>query len=123
MTLFMGLMCAGAYAQMNTNVGFEDWSGTTPSGWGGSTTNGTFAKYTDGAYEGENALQLINTSNSHKRFSTAAVAVEDGKRYAVSFYAKGNGEVRVGLYDGTSGVTAYKYNNYFNINSITISII
>lgn len=122
MALFMGLMCAGAYAQVNTNVGFEDWSGTTPSGWGGSTTNGTFAKYTDGAYEGENALQLINTSNSHKRFSTAAVAVEDGKRYAVSFYAKGNGEVRVGLYDGTSGVTAYKYNNYFNINSNTYSL-
>lgn len=122
MILFMGLLCGNGFAQINTNGGFEDWNGTNPTGWHGSKTNATnaqFAKYTDAAYEGANALQLINTTNSHKRFTTTAINVEEGKRYAISFYAMGKGDLRFGIFDdrSTPNTNGYVYNNYFNIDN------
>ena len=122
MILFMGLLCGNGFAQINTNGGFEDWNGTNPTGWHGSKTNATnaqFAKYTDAAYEGANALQLINTTNSHRRFTTTTINVEEGKRYAISFYAMGKGDLRFGIFDGrsTPNTSGFVYNNYFNIDN------
>ncbi len=113
---FMGIIHGGVFAQVNTNGGFENWSDDAPTGWKGSATNAAasnFAKYTDDVYEGLNALQLINATATHKRFSTTSLSVQQARKYAVSFYAKGKGDVRVGL----NVASNWSYNNYFNIES------
>ena len=121
MTFCMMLFALVGFAQVNTNGGFESWSDTWPDGWHGNKTNITASNVvlvTSGAHSGNNACQLINTTTSLKRLSTQPISVSNGEQYVVSFWVKGTGDIRVGLYDNdpqSSG--GIHYLDYHNINS------
>ncbi|MBU8898345.1 invertase recombinase-like protein [Corallococcus sp. M34] len=78
------------------NGGFEIWPGALPAQWFGSTSNilsSDVQKVTTGAYEGVNAARLVNTSGTHRRFSTLAKSMQKG-RYTCSYQVRGSGEIR-----------------------------
>ena len=122
LTLCVMLFTAMGFAQVvNTNSGFESWTGTSPDGWYGSKSNiGTanVVQVTSGAHAGDYACQLINTASGHKRFSTQAIHVDNGTQYVISFWIKGKGDIRVAMYDGRQTGSGYSsYSAYHNINS------
>ena len=122
-TFCMMLFSIAGFAQVNTNGGFESWTGTTPDGWYGSKSNignANVVLVTTGAHSGNNACQLINSSNSHKRFTTQPVHVDNGVQYVISFWVKGTGEIRVAMYDGRETGSGYSsYSPYHVINGTT----
>ena len=127
LTLCVMLFTAMGFAQVvNTNSGFESWTGNSPDGWYGSKSNiGTanVVQVTSGAHSGDYACQLINTASSHKRFSTQAVHVDNGTQYVISFWAKGEGDIRVAMYDGRSTGSGYSsYSAYHSINSTSYQL-
>ena len=104
-------------AQTIVATSFESWTGTVPDGWSGSKT--TFA--TDSVQQatlnityGIYAVRLVNNTSSHKRFTTQPQTVVDGTAYNISWYMRGQGEVRTGLFDGRPGGTSgyATYNSY-----------
>ena len=127
LTLCVMLFTAMGFAQVvNTNSGFESWTGTSPDGWYGSKSNiGTanVLQVTSGAHSGNYACQLINTASSHKRFSTQAIHVDNGTQYVISFWVKGEGDIRVAMYDGRETGSGYSsYSAYHSINSTSYQL-
>lgn len=100
--------------------GFETWDdANTPTNWIGVATNITLTdvtQFTTSPFEGTYSMKINNDTSAHKRVSTKAVSVTAGTVYNISFYARGNGEVRTGFYDGASYGT---YNAYVVINGTT----
>ncbi|MBP8824306.1 MAG: carbohydrate binding domain-containing protein [Flavobacteriales bacterium] len=97
---------AGMASAQLFQSGLEDWTGTTPDGWMGSKSSIAATSVTqasDNVHGGTYAVRLDNASDSHKRFTTQPIAVTSGQNYEVSFWVRGSGEVRVGLYDGRPG--------------------
>ena len=92
------------------NWGFEEWSGALPAMWFGSKSNipsDGVQKETARAFEGVNAARLINTSATHRRFTTMEKSLPAG-RYACTFQARGTGEVRNAFFaDDYSSYSAY----------------
>ena len=116
-TCLMMLFSVMGFAQVNTNGGFESWTGTWPDGWHGSKTNITADKVvlvTTGAHSGNNACQLIVDTTKMYRFTMQPVSVNVGEQYIVSFWVKGQGEIRAGLYNGGN---TYNYLSYHEINN------
>ncbi|MEO8066117.1 MAG: T9SS type A sorting domain-containing protein [Flavobacteriales bacterium] len=118
-TLLLAAVAAALHTNAQTLVAtsFENWTGSVPDGWSGSKT--TFApdsvqqadvNITYGIY----AVRLVNNSTSHKRFTTQPQTVVDGTAYNISWYMRGQGEVRTGLFDGRPGGTSgyATYNSY-----------
>ncbi len=112
--LLVALLC-GAVSSWGTvnilqNGSFEDWSESSPVAWNGSSTNipaSGVSKSTD-AHTGTNALALIVTSSSHKRFSTQSYTLKKDIEYTFSYWVKGEGDVRNANYNGDySSYTAY----------------
>jgi hypothetical protein len=101
--------------------GFESWTSGIPDQWNGSQTNigsTNIIQVTSGAFEGNYAVLLVNTSTtSHKRFSTQPLTISQGQVFKISFYARGSGKVRVGLYDGNAAS-----NQYSSYTTLTDSI-
>ncbi len=122
-TLCLMLFSFAGFAQINTNGGFESWTGTSPDGWYGSKSNiGTanVVQVTSGAHSGDYACMLINAASGHKRFTTQPVHVDNGTQYVISFWVKGSGHIRVALYDGRTTGSGYSaYSAYDTINGIT----
>lgn len=107
--LLSTLAIAGMASAQVFQSGFEDWTGPTPDGWVGAKTNIDLAgvtQVTDNVHGGSSAVRLENTTSGHKRFSTQSIAVTNGQNFEVTFWVRGNGEVRVGLYDGRAGSSA-----------------
>jgi hypothetical protein len=52
---------------------------------------------------GSFACRLKNPDSGHRRFTTGSQSVVDGETYQVTFWVRGAGEVRVGLFDGRPG--------------------
>ncbi len=102
--------------------GFETWNSPhKPANWFGVATSidsNNVNQYTSTPPEGSYAVKLTNNTTSHKRLSTTAVSVTAGEAYLVSFYAKGNGSIRSGMYRGSTGSYA-TYSAYDSINSAT----
>lgn len=100
--------------------GFETWDDVnTPTNWIGVATSITFTdvdQYITNPYQGTYSMQINNDTTAHKRVSTKAVSVTAGSVYNISFYARGNGEVRTGFY---TGATYGAYNSYVIINGTT----
>ena len=110
LTLCVMLFTTMGFAQINTNCGFESWTGTSPDGWLGSKTNigaANVVQVTSGAHSGNYACQLINTASGHKRFSTQAIHVDNGTQYVISFWVKGKGDIRVAMFDGRETGSGY----------------
>lgn len=90
--------------------GFEDWTGTAPDGWGTSGVSNIGAanitQVSENVHSGTYAVRLTNAATGHKRFATSPLEVTSGQNYEVTFWVRGNGEVRVGLFDGRPGTSA-----------------
>lgn len=100
---------------------FETWTGGMPNGWGGVQTNigaGNAAQYTTSVHGGTSACQLINTLTSHRRFSTTALPIIATQSYDVTFWVRGQGDIRTGLYNGVNAAENV-YQPYINVNSTT----
>lgn len=122
-TLLFGAILIVFALQSNAQVlfqsDFETWNAGVPDGWNGSATNigpTNFVEYTTSAASGSKACQLINTSTSHKRFTTSDLSITSGQSYKVRFWVRGQGQIRTGLYNGGTG---YAYQPYLPINSTT----
>jgi predicted extracellular nuclease len=117
--LFALLVSSAAMSQVFDND-FTTWTENTPNGWVGAKTNLDLANVTqvsnDGG-QGDFAVQLANTESSHKRFTTLPLTVENGTNYSITFWARGTGEIRTGLFDNRADAAGYVYNSYVVLNS------
>ncbi len=119
--LFSFLLAVSLQGQVIFTSGFEDWNAGVPDGWNGSQTNigtGNFVEYTTSAHTGTSACQLINATSTHKRFTTAALPIVSGQSYDVTFWVRGQGEIRTGLYNGVDA-SQNTYQSYVTVNSST----
>ena len=110
-------LAAAANAQVFTS-GFENWADTVPADWMGSKTTlsaDSVSQVSTNTHSGAYAVRLNNAPSGHKRFTTQDVTVTDGTQYQISFWVRGIGNIRTGLYDGRATGSGYaSYNNYFN---------
>jgi hypothetical protein len=111
-----------ANAQFSLTNNFSTWNNGAVIGWNGSTThttNLTITEVTTGAVFGSSAVQLATEGTTHRRFSSDPVPVEEGVEYRFKYFARGKGNVRVGLFDNDlgNGDFGYKYSAYFNLDS------
>ncbi|MCX6270910.1 MAG: carbohydrate binding domain-containing protein [Bacteroidetes bacterium] len=101
--------------------GFENWTGNIPTGWMGTKTTlnaDSVSPYTSGVYSGNFAVRLRNGSSTHKRFTSQPVSVITGTTYTITFWVRGHGNIRTGLYDGRASGSGYAtYNTYINVYS------
>lgn len=108
-------MASVASAQLFES-GFENWTGNAPDDWMGTKSNigaANVGQVSDDVHGGDYAVRLENAAASHKRFTTQALTVVNGTSYEVTFWIRGAGEIRVGLFDdraegsGYAGYTPY----------------
>ena len=106
---------------MVTNPGFENWDGGKPVDWFGAKTSlaaANVVQYTTSAHTGASACQLIETSSSHKRFTTKPLTVVKGTTYQIKFWVRGQGDIRTGLFDERATGSGYAtYSDYISVNS------
>lgn len=109
------------FGQVVFQSDFESWTdGSYPDGWGGSGTNigvSNVVKYTTDPYDGINSCQIINSTTSHKRFTTNAIAIESDTAYKIEFYAKGKGDIRTSIKRNATTASYMDYSPYISINS------
>jgi hypothetical protein len=110
-------------AQVLFSSSFESWASLIPIGWENNYSNNidvdSVTQVTGNSIYGNNAARLQNTSINHKRFSTQAIPTVSGNVYTVTYWAKGSGDIRVGLYHGGSGSIAYQYPSSTTYNAVT----
>jgi hypothetical protein len=85
---------------------FESWTNTDPDNWMGSATNiagDSVNQVTGQSTYGNSAVELRNPSTTHKRFTTMSMALTAGQAYTITYWVKGSGLIRAGLYNGVSG--------------------
>jgi hypothetical protein len=121
-------------AQVIFQSGFEDWTGNIPDGWFGVRTNiaaSAVSQANVNPHTGDYAVRLENTltnTSDHRRFTTQDLTVTASTTYDVSFWVRGQGDVRLGLYDGRAGNGYAPYTAYTTINNdntwqqVTLSI-
>jgi hypothetical protein len=101
----------------------ENWTDNHhPNGFWGSKTSievDSVNQYTTSSHGGVYAVQLVNTESTHKRFTTQPVQVDSGTTYTISFWVRGQGNIRTGIYDGRATGSGYFYNAYINVNTTT----
>lgn len=125
-TLSFGLLVGAMSAQVIFSSDLSSWEGSLPTDFMGTKSNVGAANVTEitaGSVYGTSNAQLKNTASGHKRFTTQPIAVEDGQGYEVKFWAKGQGDIRVGLYDNRAGDGGgyAPYGNYISLNSTSVS--
>lgn len=97
------------------NGSFEEWQGPLPVSWMGDQTNITIDNvlaYTASAHDGAKACQLINTSTTHKRFTSRPMSARAG-RYQCTYWTRGHGEIRNARFDTDFS----SYSSYTLVNS------
>ena len=112
-TAFTGL----AQAQV-VDSGFETWTNNLPDGWFGERSSilaAAVSQATTNAHSGNFAVRLENATTDHKRFTTQNVTVSAGTEYTITFWARGMGDVRLGVYDGRSGNGYSPYTPYITV--------
>lgn len=111
----MALTAGASHAQLFQS-GFEDWTAGMPDGWGGSKTSTlatfTHTEVTTDPHSGTSAVNLHVANADHQRFTTLPLAVTNGTEYAVSFWVRGTGNIRSGIFDNRSTGGGYAYNAY-----------
>ncbi|MFH0895412.1 MAG: T9SS type A sorting domain-containing protein [Bacteroidota bacterium] len=119
--LFASMIVTAASAQFTCDM--ETWSGTRPVGFTGVKTSlaiDSTAQYTTNVHGGTYACRIYSGTTSHKRLTTAAQTITTGQSYTITFWVRGHGEVRTGLWTSDpSGTTGYLYNSYIIVNSAT----
>lgn len=116
--LLLSLFAVATFANAQFTSGFENWPDTVPSDWMGSKTtlNADSVLQVDVNVHGGNyAVRLQNSGTSHKRFTTQPVVVANGTIYTITFWVRGQGNIRTGLYDNRPTGSGYaSYNAYYN---------
>lgn len=101
---------------------FESWTGNTPDNWVGiknTLSADSISPYTASAHSPATSVRLRNGGSAHKRFTTKAVSITNGTVYYLSYWVRGHGNIRIGLYDGRATGSGYAtYHNYDTINSL-----
>jgi hypothetical protein len=122
LTLILAFATTGQ-AQVVFSSDLSSWAAGLPTDFVGAKTNmntDSISEITAGVVYGSSAANIRNASSSHKRFTTQSVTVIDGETYQISFWVRGQGEIRTGLFDGRSTGSGYsQYNSYELINSST----
>jgi len=117
---FAALLALPMQAQTIFESGFEDWSNNLPTDWFGVRTNlpgSGVAQVSEDVHGGDFAVRLTRATSGHQRFSTQDVSVEDGETYSVNFWVRGEGQIRLGLYDGRATGSGYAtYTPYTNVS-------
>ncbi len=107
-----GLICNGD---------FEQWTGGLPDCWYGEKSNiaqGSVNQYSDNPHTGSYAVQLIRDESGHQRFTSQATTLDDNYTYGITFWVKGQGEIRTGLFDDRESSFGYApYNSYILVDS------
>lgn len=99
------------------NSSFETWTGTgsldTPTDWYGSKSNiaKSATSQSSDAQDGASSVNLVNAGSSHKRFTNLAITSLE-EEYTLTYYAKGDGELRNAYHDG-------EYSTYGDYNTLT----
>jgi hypothetical protein len=115
-------------ASVNSQVVFtsdlSSWASGLPTDFMGSKSSITASnvvEITTGADYGTSLAQLIETTTSHKRFTTQPMAVTALQGYEVKVWAKGQGDLRFGMFDDNTGTSAgyIAYTSYQAINATT----
>lgn len=113
---FVLLAATAASAQFTS--GFENWPDTVPSDWMGTKTTlnaDSVIQVSTDVHGGTYAVRLQNSTTSHKRFTTQPVTVTTGTIYTISFWVRGQGNIRTGLFDNRPTGSGYAtYNAYYN---------
>jgi hypothetical protein len=129
--LYILTIAALAMTTANAQIVFDSdvsaWTSGAPDDFMGSKSNIAGAdviEITTGNSYGTSAAQLVNATTSHKRFTTQPVSVTDLQGYELKVYARGNGDMRFGLYDGNSGASAgyTAYTSYQTVSGSTSSV-
>jgi hypothetical protein len=129
--LAMGLTM-GAQAQVTYFSGFENWaassatftaSPSSPTDWMGSKTTASIVvtEVTTGAEQGSDAINVVSTSATAIRLTTQPVSITQGTAYMISFYAKGKGSIRTGLYSGKTTSAGFGYTPYGPYEAVSSS--
>jgi hypothetical protein len=119
--LFTAFCITALHSQVVFQSNFSQWTGNTPDGWVGSKTNfapDSIVKDTVGSQFGGSSVRLINSTSSHKRFSTQPVPVAEGDTFEIRYWAKGKADVRFGIFDNNLSTAnfGYHYASYISIN-------
>jgi hypothetical protein len=107
---FATLLAMPMQAQVVFESGFEDWTGNTPDDWFGARTNIAASGVTQvnaDVHGGAAAVRLTKTGTGHQRFTTQSLTVSADQGYSVNFWVRGEGQIRLGLYDGRSTSSGY----------------
>lgn len=119
---FATLLALPMQAQVIFESGFEDWTGNAPDGWLGIRTSVGFAdsvsQESTNPHTGNFAVRLQNPlplTADHRRFTTQPVLVDSGETYIVTFWARGFGDIRLGMFDGRPGNGYSPYTGYTTV--------
>jgi hypothetical protein len=119
-TAITSLLFITSNAQVVMTNNFSEWSGGNVVGWNGNsshTTDLTITQITEGAVFGTSAVQLATTGTTHRRFSSDPTPIEGGTEYQFTYYAKGRGDIRIGVLDEGEESFGFWYSAYFVLNS------
>ena len=119
--LLSTLLFGTAHSQV-LDADFSMWENDLPTGWYGEKSNifeENVLQADNNGGQGDYAVELVNTESSHKRFTTQAMMVEAGVNYEITFWARGTGDLRTGLFDDREDGFGYVYSAYVNLSSDT----
>jgi hypothetical protein len=119
------LSIASVNAQVVFTSDLSTWASGNPTDFMGSKTNITSAnvvEITTGANYGTSLAQLIETTSTHKRFTTQPQAVTALQGYEIKVWAKGQGDMRFGMFDDNSGGGYITYTNYQAVTGSTSTL-
>ena len=120
LSLGFAISLLSAKSQVIFSSSFESWTNTDPDGWVVGTPEinaDSVNQITAGTVYGNSAAELRNPVATHKRMKTIPVSIVNGTTYTITYWVKGSGSIRAGLFNGGSGFTAYQYSTYDSINS------
>jgi len=116
------MLSLSTQAQVIFTSGFEDWAANLPTDWYGSKSNlpqSGVVQVSTNVHGGASAVQLIKASTGHQRFTTQVLSVTANQEYEIRFWVRGEGQIRVGLYDGRPTGSGYAPYNPTAFVSIT----
>lgn len=97
----------------------ESWTDGLPDGFVGARNNlstDSIFQETNNPHSGTSAVRLQLSTGTHKRFSTVAQSVTAGASYDITFWVRGTGSIRTGIYDGRPTGSGYAtYNDYVEL--------
>jgi hypothetical protein len=124
--LSLALLGGAMHAQVVTSSNLSSWSDGQPTDMFGTRTHTSdlvVEEVTEGSVYGTGDARLITTGTSHRRFSTKPVSVTADQGYRIQVWAKGQGDIRLALYDERPGTSSgySEYSAYTALNTTTVT--